>query len=101
VELPQEIKQRIRRRERPAEQSLEPLVFSEDPHILDPVTAGRDQGRQRLQLLLRGKAALSLRRRQLLSRQLVDAECPHRLHDEWQADPRGDVFPIGGQQHER
>jgi formylmethanofuran dehydrogenase subunit E len=91
VELPR--KSSVRR-ERAAKKHLQSLIVCEHPHVLDAITAGCDQGHQRLKLLLWGKAALSFRLRQMCSRYLVQAKRTHGLQHERQADSRRHVLSI-------
>jgi len=94
VELPKEVEQCVRRGERTTKEHLQSLILCEHPHVLDTITSGRDQSHQRLELLLRCKAALSFRPRQMRSRCFVQAKRTHGLQHERQADSRRNILSI-------
>ena len=101
MELPQEVEQRIRRGQPTAQHPLQSLILAENTDILDPLPAGCDERDQRLQLLRRREPTPPLRLRQRRLRQLIHREGTQRLHHQWQAGARRDVFAFPQFDHER
>jgi len=89
VERVQEVTQRVRRGEPPAEEAAEPAVRLEDRDVVEAVPPGREQEDERLDLLRLGVAALALADMDVLGDRLVQAEGAHRLEDEGEPGAAG------------